>query len=167
MKNNNANIKDGALILCLGALVFFGALFLFSSFNDEAEFSLSKNEINEEILDKKINSRIHAIEAKLKFKKLKRNLGNARVDSVEQSSMLGSGLDLYKIEDKKTVTNDSVLNQTIEMVNEENESEEERRAYIESYKAEYKRQAKEDGWMVELNDDLEVVSARKIKKRSN
>lgn len=166
MSHKSHTAKDVVLLLFLGALLFFGALFLFVSFNESGSIDHALTKNSEQDLDRKINTRISAIEAKIKFKKNKRlKSGKAEIDSVDQSSILATELEVFKTKTVDQKKANSVVEKTIEMVNAENETEEERRAYIRSYIQEYKRRARLDGWDVELNDKLEVVSAKRVKSR--
>jgi len=166
MSHRSHETKDTVMLLFLGALLFFGALFLFVSINEPKSIDHASSKNFEQDLDRKINSRISAIEAKIKFKKNKRlKPDNAEIDSVDQSSLLANELEVFKTEKVDNSNSSGIVGKTIEMVNSENETAEERMAYIESYKKEYKRRAKLDGWDVELNDQLEVVSAKRIKNK--
>lgn len=167
---------DNMLTIGLFCLVFFGFYFLFSSLNsdrsDQGEYdfaSLDRRvdiEVNKNlrgVYDKKQLRDLDVNTEKLKLsQKFKEKFNEQSKDWVPEK---GDIAELYEEDlsggEVRTSTL-SVETQLRSQITAQKEREAEERRAKQEYIRKYKENAKKDGWIVELNDNLEVISATPI-----
>jgi len=162
-------IKDLIFIIVFATLIFFGALFIFislkePSLNKQVSVRALENNIN-----MKVNKRIQKLQSRdLMFKSKMKNFG--KVSNLELSNEAnnfdGSKYKLDTFESKESNIADKVPKTASEKImahiNSEDTSLAVRANKLEQYKAEMIQKAREEGWVIEISDDLEVTSVKKL-----
>lgn len=169
MEEKSDFFKDLFVVVLLSILVFFGALFIFSEIKKNhiksQTYSLRTHDAK---INKEVNNRIQILEAQLKLKKGFSKAGNIKNgQGVDRVLDLNQGqLDLYEAGGKtiEASSDGSIADKTLQIVDQAEMAEEQKRAVLQEYKREFIRRAQADGWDVQLDDNLNVISAKEIKR---
>lgn len=167
--SENVGVKDVIFIIIFSILIFFGAFFLFSS--------LKKPEIKKRVsvrslerkLNHKVNKKIQELETrnrifKSKIKETDRLDMNEILD--EDFSDIGSKYTLDVFERQNLEVEKVLPQNAAERVRALLESEDrtvfEKQRLLDQYKEQIIEKAREQGWAIEINNNLEVTSAKQL-----
>jgi ATP-dependent Lon protease len=162
-------IKDLIFIIVFATLIFFGALFLFVSLKEPSLNKQVSVRALEKNINAKVNKRIQKMQSRnLMLRSKMKNFG--KVSNLELSKEANNLDDSkYKIdifESKQSNLADQVPKTASEkimaLLSSEDASEVERARVLQQYKSEMIQKAREEGWAIEISDDLEVTSAKKL-----
>ncbi len=173
-KKNNHDIIQA---LALFSLVFFGFYFVFSSINFESydEDSVDIVALDRKV-DKAVNKSLRKAFGKTQLRDLEVNTERVNLthkfkerfqeDSKAWLPVTKDSTDLYEEDMSSNEINLSSLSveaQLRDQITAKKESEKQNERQKKEYIKAYKENAKKDGWVVELNDNLEVISAKPTK----
>jgi len=166
MRSKNTML-DIIFIVIFSILVFFGALFIFLEIKDPSDQKKVSVRSLERVMNKKVNKRIRNLEGKKVFFKNKirsgtevKNMDDEGTVSVE--SQKDDSFQIFKKDEdfNKDEGVKSVFDGVLEEANIEAQSYPP--SELESYKKVLIEKAREAGWYIELNDELEVIKQEKI-----
>ncbi len=165
----SSRIKDVMFISMFSTLMFFGAFFLFSS--------LKKTKVNEQIsiksLEKEMNDKVNEQVQMLQIKNrnFKSKLTKPRpvgIDKVFKEEFLNTNskykLDVFKqqgLQPSRVIPKDAFEKISARLELEDLKVAEEKRL-LREYKKQIVQKARKLGWVIEVNDDLKVISAKKL-----
>jgi len=171
-KKANNNLQDALFIIVFSVLIFFGALFVFTEVNKtEAPKEISVRNLENKI-NQKVNSRIRKLEGKKIFLKSKIK-STSNFDSTEGEIGLGtrsdnSSLDMQIFEQKDVdefrPKKQSMYDEVMEEASFEDGNNIDQQKITDAYKERLIQRAREEGWEIELNDELEITKQVKLKK---
>lgn len=173
-------LEDLLQILGLFSLIFFGFYFVFTSVNKSSFKETNKDNVDLLVLDRQvddaINKSMRGVYSKKKLRDLEVNSKKSEISEKFYTQSKNWAPDSHQDEFKSSNNNEIYLEDTstsevsMSSLNVENHlrsnlnQNRDRLEQIQRDKAEYKRQfienAKKDGWIVELDDNLNVISAK-------
>jgi hypothetical protein len=169
--SKTVGVKDILFVLVFSTVVFFGAFFLFSSLK-ETEV---KRKVSIRSLEKNLNSRVNKKIQRLQtrdsiFKsKLETDSFDARAAGAldENFKDQNSKYDLETFEFKNTESlqltdSQNVSDRLRALLDSQDSSASEKARLIEQYKEELIERAREQGWAITIDDNLEVTSAKRL-----
>ena len=163
--------------IALFGLVFFGFYFVFSSIssNESENTDLVDIRILDRQVDRALNKSLQEVYNKQQLRNLDVNTRKVKLTEkfkekfVEDSKAWvpdkQDSLDLYEEDMSKgevSYSSLSVETQLRSQISEQKEREAQARRDKLEYIRKYKENAAKDGWIVELNENLEVISARPV-----
>lgn len=161
--------KDIVFIVLFSTLIFFGAFFLFASLkksqtNKQVSVRALENNINYKVNKKiqKLHTRSRMLKSKMEdFGKIDHAALEANIES---KGGLKYKIDIFK--PKESNPEDDVpltaSERVMALLNAEDHSVDEKRSLLEQYKEEMIQKAREQGWAIELSDELEVTSVKQL-----
>jgi hypothetical protein len=173
---NRRNDKLQAVALFI--LLFFGFYFVFSSFNSNKK--IKSDEIDMATLDQQVdtalNRSLRSVYNKKHLRDLEVSSNNTdlsqkfrekiKTQSKEWAPPVDASTELYDEANsgsEVSLSSLSVENQLRDQLD-KRKSEADQESYDKKeYIRQYKENARKDGWIVELNDNLEVISAKPVK----
>jgi hypothetical protein len=161
--------KDILFIGVFSLFIFFGAFFLFASLKK----TQTRKQISVRNLEKninyKVNKKIQKLQTRSRMFKSKiedfKNVNKADLgESIENRGGVKYKIDIFKPKDSNLAGQVPLTaSERVEaLLNSEDNSVEDKRDLLEQYKEEMIEKAREQGWAIELSDELEVISARKL-----
>ena len=166
MRSKNTTL-DIIFIVIFSILVFFGALFIFLEIKDPSNQKKVSVRSLERVMNKKVNKRIRSLEGKKVFFKNKIRNGTdveymENEGAVSAESQKDNSFQIFKKDEdfNKDQGAKSVFDGVLEEANIEAQSYPSNE--LEFYKKELIERARDAGWYIELNDDLEVIKQEKI-----
>lgn len=174
-KRSNDWIQTTALF----GIVFFGFYFVFSSLNSNEDASDDTVDVVglEQKVDDAVNKSLRGAFTKKQLRDLEVKTNNIQISQKfkekfkEKSKNWApeqiQSTELYEgdASDSETSLSSSSLSveaQLRNQIDEQKEVEDQKQRDIKEYIRQFKENAKQDGWIVELNDKLEVISAKPI-----
>ncbi len=164
-------------VLGLFALVFFGFYFVFTSINttknDDDSVDLA---ILDRQVDMAINRSMRGVYSKKQLRDLEISTNKSDIAEKFYNQSKSWAPNASKPEVSDEIYNEDLSNSEVSMsslsveghlrssLSQRKETAEQARREKEEYKKIFKENAKKDGWLVELDDDLNVISAQEIKK---
>jgi|GEM_PF-3570348 len=165
-------IKDLVFIIVFSTLIFFGALFLFISLKDPAANKQVSVRALEKNINRKVNKKIQKLQTRdLMLKSKMENFGkvtdlelSSEVDNYEDSKYK---IDIFKSKESNLADQvpQTAAEKVMALVNSEDRSEVDKARLLQQYKAEMIQKAREQGWAIEISDDLEVTSVKPLGAR--
>lgn len=162
--------SDLIFIGFFSVVVFFGAFFIFSSLNKKEETKKVSIRSLENVVNTKVNKRIKRLQGKglLLKSKIVHQAESIKEDESLSVQKDASGanykLDIYQKTDQvdydaapKTAAERALVDAGLEAGNLED-----RQRLIQDYKQSLVDKARKEGWDIQINDDLEVVSVKKL-----
>lgn len=167
--SQNVGVKDVVFIVLFSTLIFFGAFFLFSSMKEpEVKRQVSIRSLDKSV-SKKVNKKIQKLQTKNSiFKSKIAETGRRDMDDIMEEDFSGADekyeLDVfeYQANESETDAPQNVSEKVMSLLNLEEKTNAQRIRIIEQYKEELIEKAREQGFAIEINDDLEVTSAKKL-----
>ncbi len=166
--SQSVNLKDIIFIVLFSILVFFGSLFLFSSLKTtKVKKRVSVRAIDKRI-NQKVNKRIQSLQTRdMIFKSKITASGEKFEDIIDQGvSKTDSKFELNVFENKAAEQEYDAPQTASEKIQALLESEErtkvEKEMLLNEYKEQLIQKAREQGWAIQINDDLEVISAKPL-----
>ncbi len=165
----DVSIKDVIFILVFSTLVFFGAFFLFSSLKKPSQNRQVSVRSLERSVNKRINKKIQKLQTRgLIFKS--KIAHSARIDRNELlSEDVGNNNEDYELDvfesqvsDAKEIVPKNAAEKIMAFLESEDQSEADKKMMIREYKEQIIRKARAQGWAIEINDKLEVISAKQL-----
>ena len=169
-KKSNNSLSDLMFVAIFSVLIFFGALFIFSEFKKPSATKQVSVRSLERVINKKVNKRIQKLEGKRIFLKSKINSNsnmsrNFKSAPQEQEEDTRYSLDIFEkneIEQKRP--DRSIYEGVMEEASYDDGNNTEKEQIVEGYKQQLIQRAREEGWEIELNDDLEITKQVRLKK---
>lgn len=170
-KKPNNNLMDFLFIVVFSILIFFGALFVFSEIRKPKENVQISVRSLENAINSKVNKRIRKLEGKKIFLKSKINDTSGLkedYETVDDSKASSSKLDL-EIFEKNDVEelrpkNRSIYDEVMEEASYEDGNNTEQELLLDGYKQQLIQRAREEGWEIEVDDNLEITKQVRLKK---
>ncbi len=169
--------NDSLLTVALFGLVFFGFYFVFSSISsnkpideDVVDIRLLDRQIdkalNKSLQDVHIKQQLRNLDISTKKTKLSQKFKEKfQEESKNWAPVESDSMDLYEEDMSKGEVSSSSLSvesQLRSQISEQKDREKQELKAKQDYIRKYIENAKEDGWIVEMNDNLEVISAKPI-----
>ena len=166
--SQSVNLKDVIFIVLFSILVFFGALFLFSSLKTtKVEKHISVRDIDKRI-NRRVNKRIQALHTRNKIFKSKISTGGAKFDDVIEEDFSKQGekfkLNVFesRVSEEEFLAPQSASDKVRVLLDSEDRTKREKELLLDQYKEQIIEKAREQGWVIKINDDLEVISAKPL-----
>lgn len=169
--SDSMKAKDILFVVVFSVLVFFGAFFVFSSLKKK-EVHQEKYSIEdlEQRMNQRINKRMQKIQTQRKIFKSKAVQSSEDTQALIDSENLGEvdeskfKIDLFKSHAPDHIEKrpESASEKIMALLDAEDANEESREELIQRYKEELIEKARQQGWSIEINDDLEVTSAKRL-----
>lgn len=166
--NQSVNVKDVVFIVLFSILVFFGALFLFSSLKTtKVEKRVSVRAIDKRI-NQRVNKRIQNLHTRDRIFKSKISGSGAKFDDVIEEDFSASNqkfeLNMFesKVSEEEFVEADNASDKIMALLDSEDRTKVEKEALLYEYKEQLIEKARLQGWAIKINDNLEVVSAKPL-----
>jgi hypothetical protein len=171
MSNEPRNsISDLMFVAIFSILIFFGAFFVFSEFKKPSVKKQVSIRSLERVINKKVNKRIQNLEGQRIFlkSKIKSNSNiNSKIKPVEKTEIVDSkySLDLFEKGDvqEPKVKSQSIYEGVMQEASIDDGNNTEQEKLIQDYKKQLIERARQEGWEIELNDDLEITKQVKLK----
>ena len=166
--NQSVNIKDLIFIFLFSILVFFGALFFFSSLKTaKVEKRVSVRAIDKRI-NERVNDRIQKLQTRDKIFKSKISSAGAKFKDVVDEDFSGQDskfeLNVFerKVSEQEYVAPESASEKIRALLDSEDSSERQKEVLLDQYKEQIIQKARAQGWAIQINDELEVISAKPL-----
>lgn len=176
MRRSKKKSNDTFLTVALFGLVFFGFYFVFTSLNseeaDSGEYDLASLDRK---VDMEVNKNLRGVYDRKQLRDLDVNTEKLKLSQKfdqrfkeKSKDWLPEKEDMPELYQEDTSNNDikssslSVEAQLRNRITAQKEREAQDQQSKVEYIRRYKENAKKDGWLVELNDNLEVISAKPI-----
>lgn len=170
-RKDKNNFADLVFISIFSVLVFFGAFFVFGEFQKSKSSKQISVRSLENSINQKVNNRIRKLEGKKIFlkSKIKENARvNEELPSIDTSEQKDSRLEMQIFEkneiDSFEPEKRSIHDQVLEEASYEDGNSVTQQETIELYKKELIQRAREEGWEIELDDNLEIIKQVRLKK---
>lgn len=169
--------NDGLQTIALFGLVFFGFYFVFSSITSNAPDDDEVVDIRQldRQVDRALNKSLQATHSRRQLRDLDVSTSRVKLaqkfrEKFDEKSKTWipdtpASVDLYEEDMSKgevSFSSLSVETQLRSQISEQKDREEQEIADRKEYIRKYKENARKDGWDVEMNSNLEVISARPI-----
>ena len=174
---NGRRGNDGLQTIALFGLVFFGFYFVFSSVssNEPADDDVVDIRQLDRQVDRALNKSLQAAHSRRQLRDLDVTTSRVKLtqkfkEKFDEESKnwvpdKPDSVDLYEEDMSKgevSFSSLSVETQLRSQISEQKDREEQELADRKEYIKKYKENARKDGWEVEMNNNLEVISARPI-----
>lgn len=174
--NSDFSFKDIIFILIFSVVIFFGAVFISDSLKKKQKQNQVSIKTLEQDLNKNINKKLQRLHTKNEIFKSKTIQASEIVgddlmfegspDEFVDDSASNNAFKLNVFESKEMNFNKKSPNSISEKIMAQLESERnapsEKKSQIEAYKRELVEKARRMGWQIEVNDELEVTSAKRL-----
>ncbi|MGH1467953.1 MAG: hypothetical protein ACRBBP_03605 [Bdellovibrionales bacterium] len=167
--NQRVGAKDLIFIVIFSTLIFFGAFFLFSALKKPEVKKQVSVEYLERKINKKVNEKIQKLQTKNRiFKSKIAETGRVDMDEIleEDFDNVESKyeLDVYErqVPDVTEVAPQNASERVRVLLDSEDRTLSEKERVLHEYKEQLIEKARQQGWAIEINDDLEVTSAKKL-----
>lgn len=167
--NQSVGVKDAVFIVVFSTLIFFGAFFLFSALKKpEVTKQVSVRSL-ERMVNKKVNEKIQKLQTKNRiFKSKLAETGRVDMDEILEENFENVGskyeLDVYEHQapDAAEVAPQNAAEKVRSLLDSEDRTLSEKERVLREYKEQIIEKARKQGWAIEINDDLEVTSAKQL-----
>lgn len=163
-------IQDLIFIGVFSVLIFFGAFFIFSEFKKPNATKQVSVRSLENVISNKVNKRIQKLEGRKIFLKSKaKSTSNLDIEfkplEVREEQSRKYDLEIFEKTnlDESGPEKRSVYDEVLEQVSLEDGNNTEQQKVLQEYKRELIKKARNEGWEIELNDDLEIIKQVKLK----
>ncbi len=165
--NQSVNAKDIIFIILFSILIFFGSLFFFSSLKTTKVKKKVSIKSIEERVNKRVNKRIQKLQTRNRIFKSKINVDRESVkDFDEVYAEKNSKFELNVFEstapEEEFEAPQTASEKIRALLDSEERTKREKEVLLEQYKEELVEKARERGWAIQINDDLEVISAKPL-----
>lgn len=169
--------NDKFQAVALFALLFFGFFFVFSSLKSDKKENSDEVDIRslDQQVDTAVNRSLRSVYNKKHLRDLEVKSNNSdlsdkfkekfKTQSKEWAPSVEASTELYEEDNSNSevsMSSISVENQLRDKLDQKKDEEEQQKYERKEYIRQYKENARKDGWIVELNDNLEVISAKQI-----
>jgi len=171
MSNKPKNsVSDLMFVAIFSILIFFGALFIFSEFKKPSVKKQVSVRSLERVINKKVNKRIQKLEGQRIFLKSKiKSTSNVDTElkpvEIKETADSKYSLDLFEksnVEEERPKSQ-SIYDGVMEEASYEDGNNTEQERLVQEYKQKLIEKARQEGWEIELNDDLEITKQVKLK----
>jgi hypothetical protein len=166
--NQLVNLKDLIFIVLFSILIFFGALFLFSSLKTtKVEKRVSVRAIDKRI-NQRVNKRIQKLQTRNRiFKSKISDSGLAFDDVIEEGFSKNNAkfeLNVFesKVAEQVYAAPETASDKVQALLDSEDRSKMDKEELLDQYKEQLIEKARAQGWAIKINDDLEVTSAKPL-----
>lgn len=165
----DVNVKDIIFVVVFSTLIFFGAFFLFSSLKKPTLKKQVSVRSLERDANRRINKKIQMLQTRDRIYKSKiSRAAKVDVDEIlaEEVDVKVSKYDLDVFErqapEVRAILPQNASEKIMALIDREDQSETEKQNLIEEYKEQIIRKARAQGWAIEIDDDLQVTSAKQL-----
>ena len=172
MSNEPKNsILDLIFLAAFSVLIFFGTLFIFSEFKKPNVKKQVSIRTFEQAINKKVNRRIQDLERQgiLMESKIKNNFNvdlNLKPVEINETKDNRYSLELFEKNDveEQRPKSQSVYDRVMEEVGREDGNNTRQERLVQEYKKKLIERARQEGWEIRLNDNLEIIKQVRLKE---